>query len=379
MNEHALPLLRWFCLWGLPGFAITAGAALLLNLPTLRTSRAKFFLELLNLGLRRGQSPEHAIVDASATRDPSLGARFHLLAEWIRSGVAFPEALRLSPSLVPHQIAAMLGAGSEAGVLPGAIRAALRATRFADAQLRAAISCQIVMLFILNPLILVSMPYFLLKVFPVIGEISAGIGNRPPGSLRLILAHSKSIFIAQAASVALLYLCAVVYVGGNRFTRWIEAGLYPLSAWVALKIPWKRKRLHRDFATMFALLLDAGLPETRALELAAESTGNEIFEARAAAALDELRHGASLIAAFEILDPPGEFNWRLANALRRKGNFTGALEGWFETLDAEADAQEQSAGDLFSTVLLVANGLIVALIIAAVMQTIYGFSMFPIR
>jgi len=379
MNVELLPVLRWFCLWALPTFAITAVVALLLNLPALRMERARFFLDLLNLGLRRGQSPERAIVDASETRDPALGARFHLLAAWIRSGVSFVEALQLLPSLAPHRIAAMLGAGAEAGVLPGALRAALRTTRFADPQARAAISCQIVMLFILNPLILIALPYFLLKVFPVLGEISAGFGKAMPDTMAFLLAHSRGIFIGQIASIVFLYLSAVIYVGGNRFTRWIEAGLFPLSAWVALRIPWKRKRLQRDFAAMLALMLEAGIPETRALELAGDATGNEIFQGRVHAAIGKLREGATFAAALETLDPPGEFSWRLANALRRKGEFTAALEGWFDALDAEADAQEQAAGDFISTGLVIGNGLAVGLIIAAVMQCVYGFSMLPIR
>src|SRR5512142_1169837 len=52
----------------------------LLTLPMRRRERARIFLDLLELGLREGRTPEKAIVEASASRDPAAGARFHLLA-----------------------------------------------------------------------------------------------------------------------------------------------------------------------------------------------------------------------------------------------------------------------------------------------------------
>ncbi len=371
-------VLQWLCLWCLPVFAIAAIAAWLLNLPALRIERARLFLDVLRLAIRSIPSPEQAIIALSATRDESLGARFHLLAAWLRSGLRFPEALRRLPSLVPAPLAAMLVAGHQAGSLPAAILAARRAAAPPHAQTRAALSCQIVMLFILNPLILASLPFFMMKLFPVLNGMAAGFGQSPPAAMLFLSNHSGAIFACQLASILFLYLGAAFYVGGNRFTRWIESGLFPLSAWIALRVPWKRKRLQRDFSAMFALLLDAGLPERKALELAGSSSANEIFEARVQLALAALQLGQSLPTALELLDPPREFAWRLANGLRRQGAATASFQGWFDALDAEADAQEQMAGDLISTFLVVLNGMIIALIIGAVMQFIYATSLLPV-
>lgn len=375
----SLPLVcHWILLWGLPTLAVAGAVAWALNVPAMRAERARWFLDALGLAIRSGRSPEQAIIELSSTRDSTLGARFHYLAAWIRSGLRFDEALQRTPSLISSKISAILVEGAEAGVLPGALKAAQRSAKLPDAQVRAALSCQIVMLFILNPLILMTLPYFLLQIFPVLEQIVAGFGKKTPFGMHFLIRYSPWIFAIQVVSIFALYFGAIFYVGGNRLTRWLEAGLFPLSAWIALRIPWKRKRLYRDFSTMLALLLDAGLPERKALEMAGAATDNEIFMTLVDKALLELEAGVGLSRALELLDPPKEFAWRLANALQRKGNFEEAMEGWFDALDAEADAQEQVAGDLVSTALVILNGAFVALIIAVVMQAIYSFGIAPL-
>jgi type II secretory pathway component PulF len=370
---------RWLCLWALPTLAIAIGAAWLVNLPAARLDRARFFLDALSLGLGVGHSPERAITEISNTRDVSLGARFHMLAAWIRRGLRLPDALDRMPGFLPAPMVGILRAGAEAGNLPGAIAVARRATTLPDAQLRAGLSCQIVILFILNPVILATLPFYITKVFPILGDILSGYGAKAPWGFAIVGNHATAIFIFQALSIASLYAAAVFYIGGNRFTRWLEAGIFPISAWLALRIPWKRKRLYRDFSTSLAMLLDAGLPEERALQMAADATANELFQQRASEAIAELKTGAAFTSALQTLDPPKEFAWRLTNALQRKGRFADAIEGWLVTLEAEATAQEQSAADILTTLLVIANGIIIAFVIGTVMEAVYSFSLHSIQ
>src|SRR5437762_331000 len=65
----------------------------LLTLPMRRNERARFFLDLLELGLKQGRTPEAAVADAAASRDRSLGARFHLLAAHLETGMRLSQAL----------------------------------------------------------------------------------------------------------------------------------------------------------------------------------------------------------------------------------------------------------------------------------------------
>src|SRR5438876_7329258 len=92
----------------LPISAILYLIYFLLPLPMRRAERARLFLDLLELGLRNGRPAEAAIVNAAASRDRSLGARFHLLAAHLEKGMRLDAALQQVPRLLPPQIQAML-------------------------------------------------------------------------------------------------------------------------------------------------------------------------------------------------------------------------------------------------------------------------------
>src|SRR5215831_15800590 len=80
-----------FMLYVLLGILPMAGSVylvyFLLTLPMRRAERGRMFLDLVELGLKQGHAPEAAIVAAAASRDRSLGARFHLLAAYLEQGL----------------------------------------------------------------------------------------------------------------------------------------------------------------------------------------------------------------------------------------------------------------------------------------------------
>src|SRR5712691_12774568 len=76
-----------------PACAATYLIYFVATLPMRRNQRARSFLNLIELGLQSGRTPEAIIVDASSSRDRSLGVRFHLLAAHLEEG------MRLTPAL----------------------------------------------------------------------------------------------------------------------------------------------------------------------------------------------------------------------------------------------------------------------------------------
>jgi type II secretory pathway component PulF len=135
---------------------------------------------------------------------------------------------------------------------------------------------------------------------------------------------------------------------------------------MAFRLPWRRKRLQRDFSAMLAVLLDAEVPETEAVNFAAQSTANLAIIRRAERVRALLQEGVKLPEALRVLDNSKEMQWRLSNALRCGAGFVRALTGWHEALDAKAFQLEQSAAQVTTTVLVLVNGLIVASFMIAV-------------
>src|SRR5690348_6147551 len=67
----------------------------LLTLPLRRNERVRLFLDLLELGLKAGRTPETAITEVAASQDRALGVRFHLLAAYLKEGMRLDQGLDL--------------------------------------------------------------------------------------------------------------------------------------------------------------------------------------------------------------------------------------------------------------------------------------------
>ena len=89
----ALAFVVYLLLGVVPTCAASYGIYWLLTLPQRRSERARIFLDLLELGLREGRTPEAAVAGAAASRDRSLGVRFQLLAAHLEGGLRLSQAL----------------------------------------------------------------------------------------------------------------------------------------------------------------------------------------------------------------------------------------------------------------------------------------------
>jgi type IV pilus assembly protein PilC len=126
-----------------------------------------------------------------------------------------------------------------------------------------------------------------------------------------------------------------------------------------LLMPWRRKRLQRDYSRVLALLLDSGVPEEKAIELAAQSTSNRTIKKRARKVIAGLQSGMGLTEAIKLMDDSREFQWRLTNALQTDGKFVDSLSGWHQSLSARADRQHRSFASLIEATMILLLGLII--------------------
>ena len=340
----------------------------LITLPLRRNERARLFLDLLELGMEEGQTPEAAITNAAASHDRSMGARFHLLAAHIEGGLPLSEALEKVPRLLPPEVCAMLSVGGRIGDIRKVLPAGRLLLRDSVSYVRSAHNYLILVAFAISPAI-VTVPLLLnTYVLPKFKEIFAGMleGQSLPAFTRLVFGGDTIILTIQVAVVSVIWLAALAYVGGPRLHGWVHR-LFPVTQDCLLALlPWRRKRLHRDFSAMLAVLLDSEVPETEAVALAAKSTANSSITRRAQKVCALLRQGVKLPEAIQALDSSRELQWRLSNALQRGAGFVRALTGWHEALDAKAFQLHQTAAQVTTSVLVLVNGMIVASILIAV-------------
>ena len=340
----------------------------LLTLPMRRTERARMFLDVLELGLQEGRTPEAAVIGAAASRDRSLGVRFHLLAAHLEQGMRLSQALDQVPRVLPPQVRAMLSTGERIGDIRKVLSACRLLLRDSVSYVRSALNYLVLLALAISPAMVVVPIILRVQVLPKMKEVFAGMleGQSLPAFTQLVFGGSTSIMVIQICIVGFIWLVTLAYLGGPRLHGWVHRLLPGFQDWLLVRLPWRRKRLQRDFSAMLAVLLDAAVPEAEAVTLAAQSTANLAIIGRAQKVCALLKGGVSLPEALRALDSSPELQWRLANALRRGSGFVRALTGWHESLDAKAFQLEQTAAQLTTTALVLINGAIVACILIAV-------------
>ena len=358
----------WFFVCLVPICGLFYALYFFVSLPLRRQERVRLFLDLLETGLKQGHSLERTILSAAEARDRSLGVRFHLLAAYLEGGMGLGQALEKVPHFLPPQIPAMLKAAMEAGVLGKILSACREQLKDGVAQVWKAQNYLVLVALVISPAWVFIFWLLTIFVFPKYLAIAADLEATSTGLLQLLAQHKELLLGCQLALLAFFYFGLFLFVGGPRAMSWLETIAPTLANYVVFRLPWRRKRMQRNFSSMLAVLLDAGLPEAKAVGMAAQSTANRIFQRRADGVAADLERGAKLTEAVQRLDDSGEFQWRLTNAAHGSGGFLSALSGWHDALEAKAFQEEQAVAQLITTALVLLNGLLVGILAVAVFQ-----------
>jgi len=364
--EAALGLFLYAALVIAPTLALGWAMYYLLSLPLRRQERARFFLDLLDKTLRQGRPVEQTLVAMANSRDPELGMPFHLLAAYLEEGLRLSQALERVPRFLPSQICAMLRAGEALGDLRKVLPACRAILGDAQSRVRGAASYLVIISFVFTPFSLFVLAFQTVVVFPKFREIVRGFSGTSTAVFEFVAGHLPWLIALQGLVFTLLLFSAVLYIGGPRFVRWFQFKNLPFVDAIAWRVPWKRKRMQRNFSAILAVLLDGGVPEPLALRLAGDCAANEIVRRGTARVEASLASGLALPDAVALLDDRGEFQWRLRNATHNRGGFLPALSGWHESLDARAFKEEQAAAHAVTSGLVLFNGAVVGLIALAV-------------
>jgi type II secretory pathway component PulF len=358
-------LLVYAVVFLLPGGAFSFLLHFLLSLPMQRRDRARFFLDLLETALERGQPIEQAILSAAASRDRVMGVRFFMVAAHLEDGARLGEALEKVPTFLPPPVNAMLRAGEKLGDLKKILPACREVLRVAPDTLRATTHYMVAILLLFAPVCVWLISMLMLFVVPKFKDVAAGMGVQIWPVTSFVFAIVPYLVRFEVVLFLALVAATLVFIGGPGFVRWFQFRSVPVVDLLTWRIPWKRKKLLRAFSAMLAVLLDGGVPEAEAVRLAGESTANEICRRRARRVTDALSRGEKLDDAVRAFDDTGEFHWRLANAVHARGGFLAALRGWHAALDAKAFQQEEVATHAITSGLVILNGVVVGLVAIA--------------
>jgi type II secretory pathway component PulF len=336
-----------------------------LTLPMRRAERGRLFLDLIESALNRGQAIEEMILSLAVNRDRTVGVRFHLLAAHIENGLRFGEALEKVPRFLPLQISAMLHAGEKLGDIRRVLPAGREILRDHPAGVRSAVHYMLLVVLFFSPVFVFVAMMTMIFVVPRFKDVAAGMKIQLWPETKFVFGHMSYFIGFEIIFFLFLLFATLIYAGGPQFCRLFQFRGFPIIDWIAWRIPWKQKRLHRTFSAMLAVLLDGGVPEVEAVRLAGDCTANELCRQRVRRIVAAIEQGTKLDEAVRIFDDAGEFHWRLTNAAHARGGFLRTLRGWHESLDAKAFQQEEATAHIVTSGLVILNGVFVALIATA--------------
>jgi type II secretory pathway component PulF len=358
---RSLTILFWWGFWIGLNLGFLYLIHLLLTLPMRRAERSRLFLDLIETALNHGQPVEETLVSVSQSRDPITGKKFHRLAAQLSKDFRLGDTLAKAPYFLSTQIRAMLQVGERMGDLKKVLPACRHLLEDAVSQTRGALNYLVILTFVITPAVVFLLGFIATAILPRMLQIAAGMKMGQATGMEFLFVHRHTLVLGQVSMLLVLWFATFIYLGGPRVVSW-----FPILDRVYYRLPWRRKRMQRDFSAILVILLDSGVPEPEAVSLAAECTANRIFRSRAARAVEGLKQGMKLPEAMQFMDDAGEFGWRLANAFHARTDLLQALTGWHESLDAKAFQQEQAAAHGITTALVLWSGLFVGAVVVSV-------------
>src|SRR5206468_12019369 len=278
--------------------------------------------------------------------------------EKVRAGSALSDAFGSHGELFPSVYTASLLAGERSGNLDAVLRRYVEYTKIIATVKRKTVSA------LVYPAILVSLAVGLisiivLKVVPAFSDFYSSFGADLPLVTRMIVRVSELIrsqFILMLVGLAVAAAAVVSWLtqpGQKARFDHLVLGL-PMLGQVA------RKFATSQMARTLATLLGGGLPLVNALDIAANSVGNQFMAQQLGIVSARVREGESFAAALEARGVFPDVAVKMAEV----GESTGALQDMLNTVadfyDEEIATNLERFITLVEPVLLVIIGIVLA-------------------
>src|SRR5205814_8754104 len=133
----------------------------------------------------------------------------------------------------------------------GDLRKGLPACRYrckdAQSDVRGASSYLVVIAFVLSPFAILTLDMLARFVFRKFNEVLRGMEGSGFTLFAFLQESLRWLILAQLCIFTGLLIAAILYVGGPRVARSLQFRPFPFVDWIAWHVPWKRKRMQRNF------------------------------------------------------------------------------------------------------------------------------------
>jgi type IV pilus assembly protein PilC len=301
------------------------------------------------------------------TENPTLTETIASLRDDVERGSSLSGAMTKHPKVFTPLFVAMVRAGETGGQLD-TVLARVADNYEADYKLRQKVKSAMTYPVVVAGIAIILVIIMLLFIVPTFAGMFEGLGGKLPLPTQILVNLSNSAKFIVPIGVALAIVGTILY----KRTRRSSADFRLTTDKIKLKIPvfgdlFAKVALSR-FTRTLALLLRAGVPVLQALDIVAESTGNEVIARAALDVKDSVRGGESMSSPLtrHNVFPP------MVVQMIAVGEDTGALDAMLDKIsdfyDQEVESTTESLTSLIEPIMIaVLGGIVGAMVIALYM------------
>jgi len=304
---------------------------------------------------------------AEQTENPLLAKTISSLREDVERGSSLSAAMSKHPKAFTPLFVSMVKAGETGGQLDTVLMRV--ADNFeADYKLRQKVKSAMTYPVVVAGIAVILLTVMLLFIVPTFAGMFTSLGGELPLPTKILMTLSeKARFL-----VPLLIVVSVVGRIGYKKGRLANEEFRLRTDRLKLKVPifgqlFQKVAVSR-FTRTLGLLLRAGVPVLQALDIVAESTGNQVLARAAASVKESVRSGESMsspLAKHEVFPP-------MVVQMIAVGEDTGALDAMLDKIsdfyDQEVESTTEALTSLIEPLMIaVLGGIVGAMVIALYM------------
>jgi type IV pilus assembly protein PilC len=325
---------------------------------------ARQFATMINAGLSLLRTIN---ILADQTENPALKNAIGEMRDDVERGSSLSASMSKHPKIFSGLFVAMVRAGETGGQLD-TVLTRIADNYEADYKLRQKVKAAMTYPVVVAGIAVLLVTVMLLFIVPTFAEMFKGLGGELPLPTQILLT------LSQAAKwlVPLLVVLAIAGFVAYKRLRKSSAEFRLRADRLKLRIPifgdlFQKIALSR-FSRTLALLLRAGVPVLQALDIVAETTGNEVLTRATHDVKDSVRSGETMAGPLERhgVFPP------MVVQMISVGEDTGAIDAMLDKVsdfyDQEVESTTESLTSLIEPIMIaVLGGIVGAMIIALYM------------
>lgn len=290
----------------------------------------------------------------------------------VSSGTSFSEACGKFPKAFPNLFVSMVEAGEASGSL-GSILGRVAGYFGESVKLSKKVKGAMTYPAVVIGIAVLLVNVLLIKVIPVFAEMFADFGKELPKPTQILISLSE--FLQSYWWMLLLGIVGLFWLVGKICAT--PKGRRARDQFL-LRIPvvgeLTRKVALSRFCRTYAILMRAGVPILRALEIVSRASGNTFIEAATEDISKHISQGGQLsdVVAENDYFPP--LVKHMARAGEQTGNVDGMLEKISDFYDAEIETLVDSLTSLMEPLLIVFLGTVIGGIVMAMFMPIFNLS-----